>query len=704
MAILFGGSRVNSKTPPATSLRVQTSLNGQPIAIVQGRQRVACNLLDYEGLEYHAASNSGKGGGKGGLAGGGKSGSGQSYYTVDIVAGLCEGPITDIGAVWASQSVESMAYLAGGASWEAGAPGQAAPGWMTTNYPNHAIGYSWLATMNATGLNLGGSAALPNLNFEVTGAIAGAVAETNAVTSPYAFTPAYFTLGASVTEQVTMIPPSPYEVRAQNPYAATLALVQGGQGGYLNGNDIPGTASQGVIDANGRVFTRVSGTPSTGEYVLTIVGNSGNGGYVIYTFAAADAGLQVTIIDFAVSPGVHYCYRPTGDLAAGSALVSSLSSTTSLAVGQRVIAAGIPAGTVIQSIGSGTINLSEPATLTASGASLTILGAALTQMVGTPAAGQFSLSVQPGAFGQYLFAAADNGADVYILDVPDADPAAALADFLANPRYGAGFPAANLGDLTTLEDYAYAAGLFISPALTTAQAANSYLNDFSTGLNGEFVWSAGLLTFVPYGDTAISGYGKSHTPPTAPLYTIDDDDFLKNEGTASVGVSAFTSDDPVVCVRQRPSDAMNDVKIEYLDRGNSYNPAIAEAKDDAAINAYGLRAADTQQLHFFCDAAAAMMTAQLQLGRQQVRNLYSFTVPWYFILLDPMDIIAISDAALGLDEAWVRIREITENQEDGSLTITAEDYLPGTGWAAAIPTQPSLGAVANSGAAPAGVN
>ena len=132
-----------------------------------------------------------------------------------------------------------------------------------------------------------------------------------------------------------------------------------------------------------------------------------------------------------------------------------------------------------------------------------------------------------------------------------------------------------------------------------------------------------------------------------PIYWLDDDDFLRNEGTASVGVSAFTGDDPVICVRPRPNDADNEVKVEYLDRGNSYNPTIVEAQDDAAINAYGLRAADTKQLHFFCFEAAAMMSTQLQLARQQVRNLYSFTVPWYFILLDPMDIVAISDAALG---------------------------------------------------------
>jgi Putative phage tail protein len=700
MAILFGGSRVNSKTPPATSLRVQTSLNGTPIPIVHGRQRVACNLLDYLNFQYHG-SGSGKGGGKGGITGGGK-GSSTTYYTADIVAGLCEGPIGAVGMVWASQSIETLAYS--GLSYEAGAPAQGAYGWLAA-YGGHDIGYSWLATVGGASFILGASPTLPNLTFEVTGAIGCAVTETYAVASPYGFTPSYWTLDASVTEHV-VIPPAPYQVTAQNPTAATLAMVNGAGGGIVNGNLIPGSSSQGVIDDNGRVFTRVTGTPASGQYTITVsTPVSGAPSLIIYTFAAADAGLPVTIIDFAVSPGVHYGYRPTGTLTSGSNVVTGVSSTANLAEGQRVLGAGIPAGTVVASVGSGTVTLSEDATASAAGAALTFFGAALTQVLGTPgSAGQFSVSVQPGAFGQYLFAAADAGATVIVIDVPDADPALSLTDFLSNPRYGAGFPVANIGDLSTLQDYAFAAGLFISPAQSAAQAANAWLKDFATGLNGEFVWSAGLLTFVPYGDAAITGFGRAYAPPAAPVHTLDDDDFLKNEGTSSVGVSAFTSDDPVVCVRQRSSDAMNLVRVEYLDRGNSYNPAIAEAKDDAAINDYGLRAADTKQLHFFCDAGAAMMSAQLQLGRQQVRNLYTFTVPWYFILLDPMDIVAISDARLGLVNQWARITEIIENQQDGTLTITAEEYLPGTGSAVAPATQAPLGLMPNSAATPAGVN
>ena len=160
--------------------------------------------------------------------------------------------------------------------------------------------------------------------------------------------------------------------------------------------------------------------------------------------------------------------------------------------------------------------------------------------------------------------------------------------------------------------------------------------------------------------------------------------------------------------RTRPSDAFNAVKVEYLDRTNAYNPAVVEWKDDAAIAAFGLRAQDTKTYHFFCLATAANLAAALQGARQQVRNTYTFTVGLKFCQLDPMDLVAINDSALGLTNHLVLIKEITESYDKDlgqSLTITAEDYFNAPG--AAIPAyghQPSSGFVPNYNADPGNAN
>ena len=263
-----------------------------------------------------------------------------------------------------------------------------------------------------------------------------------------------------------------------------------------------------------------------------------------------------------------------------------------------------------------------------------------------------------------LHATAPNGAD--------ADPSQVIARLLTDPNFGCGFPAARLGSLAAYQGYALATGLWVSPAYNTQAAASSLLTDLATATNAEYVWSQGLLTLVPYGDRAVNNNGYSYTPPSAPVYDLTDDDFLPNTYGPAQG------SDPVQVTRKRPADAINSVKVECLDRGNQYNSALVEAKDEALIFTYGLRAAPTKQLHLFCDVGAATTSAHLQLGRQAVRNQYSFALDQRYIDLDPMDLVTLTDAYLGLSKQWVRVLEITE-QDDGALVFVAEESLAGTG-------------------------
>ncbi|MGH6977272.1 MAG: phage tail baseplate protein, partial [Stellaceae bacterium] len=105
---------------------------------------------------------------------------------------------------------------------------------------------------------------------------------------------------------------------------------------------------------------------------------------------------------------------------------------------------------------------------------------------------------------------------------------------------------------------------------------------------------------------------------------------------------------------------------------------------------YGLRFDQTRQAHLFADANAARLSAQLLLQRQVIRNTYQFTLDQRYILLDPMDIVTLTDARLGLSRQWVRIVEIAEN-DDGTLLVAAEDYLAGTGAAASYSFQQGAG-------------
>jgi predicted phage tail protein len=260
----------------------------------------------------------------------------------------------------------------------------------------------------------------------------------------------------------------------------------------------------------------------------------------------------------------------------------------------------------------------------------------------------------------------------------DANPADIVVDFLTNARYGAGFPAANIASLADYDTYCLATGLLLSPIIDSQQDAGRYLSDIAAVTNSAIVWSGTALKIVPYGDSPVSGNGVVWTPNLVPAYSLDDDDFIPWESAdgSGRGISAAGSQDPVIVTRINPADATNWLSVEFTDRGNNYDYAIVAAFDQGAIDQFGLRMEPSIEAHGVCQQAIAFTAATLMLQRRQyIRNTYKFQVGWQYCLLEPMDIVLLTDATLGLAGAPVRITSVEEN-DDGELTIEAEE-IPG---------------------------
>ena len=268
----------------------------------------------------------------------------------------------------------------------------------------------------------------------------------------------------------------------------------------------------------------------------------------------------------------------------------------------------------------------------------------------------------------------------YSSSIPDANPSEIIRDMLTNQNYGCGFPAENLGDTSVYSTYCRAAGIFLSPVYSEQTEAQQNISELLEQTNSAAVFSQGRLKIVPYGDVKLSGNGAAYVPNLTPVYDLTDDDFI---------VSG--AEDPLKVERKTNADAYNQIQVEYLDRANDYNIAVAEVKDQANIEQYGLRPKDAVKMHGICDAKVANHVAQLLLQRAlYVRNEYEFKLGWKYCLLEPMDLVTLTDEGLGLDKTPVRIIEIEEDEE-GVLTVKAEDFPMGAATATAYPTQPSLG-------------
>lgn len=606
MSFLGGQKTHANQTPAVSGLQLQTSAYGKVVPIVFGTNKVAPNLLWYGDFTAIAQQSAGAGGGKGGVGGGGggKGGGGSvTYmYSVSVIFGLCEGPVADVGTVWANKNQSTVEGL--GMSLFLG------------TYPQDAWGYLVQ--------NRGG------------------------------------------TSKAFKIPTTaPYQIRVADD---DQFIFDGGVYGQ------PAHA----------VFQRVYTAPAAGQYLMQPLGGSGSSAQTLrYTFSAADKGKSVLVSYYSEYGTIKTDRVSIPTTAPYQAIFYSLSKfgqNADQGVVQANIgylpAAGAPAIDEYQRVGGlYTFNAAN------AGANITITYAAM----GT---GNFEALSYPGiayaAIANYQLGTSpqlgNHNFEVFGIHSDsvggrvDADPSMVLTELLTNEKFGAGFPAAT--DFSLYQSYALASNLLISPAYTEQNQCATLLTDIAAATNSEFVWSNNTLTLVPYCAQSVTGNGVTYTPPTAPLFDLDDDDFIAADG-----------EDPVKITRKRVDDSFNSIKIEFLNRENQYNAEVAEAKDQASIEEYGLRQSKATDAHLFADPTCANVAVQLMLQRQAVQNKYEFTLDQRYIVLDPMDIVTIP---FGSVRQWVRIKEITED-EDGNLLIEAEEVLDGTGVPAEYTFETSAG-------------
>lgn len=253
----------------------------------------------------------------------------------------------------------------------------------------------------------------------------------------------------------------------------------------------------------------------------------------------------------------------------------------------------------------------------------------------------------------------------------------AIKHLLTAP-WGGAFPVAAIGDLTEYSAYCQALGFRLSVALQEARPANEVLDEWVRSTVAEFVWSDGQLRVIPYGLEPVTANGAIWSPDAIPVYDLGPDDFITNGGEGGGdGESLGASLAPVTIRRSNQADTYNRVSIEFLDRDNDYNVAVAEAEDGAYIETYGLREASVAKCHWISTAEVATLAAAMALARHlTVTTEYEFALGWRHVLLEPMDLVTLTDPQSGLDRELVRVTEIEED-EDGRLTVRAENVPDG---------------------------
>jgi hypothetical protein len=452
------------------------------------------------------------------------------------------------------------------------------------------------------------------------------------------------------TEHYTIT--SPYTYGSKIPANSPTTVGQNGPGAYAINNGVAyqeaysqqvndyGSPSPSNLSGNMWVpMTLVAGSPSAGEYTLTWP--SGSNQPVVYGFSSSDNGKFVQI---------QYMWENTNTSTTDDTLTHLNLELFEGAQGQSP-SSYVTAYTPNQALGYSQLAyvLAWELILGTSGMVPNLV-----------------FEVQKGSFGG---------------GIVDWDPADVVTDFLVNPLYGvpgwtaADLPATNVnygwGVASQMWTYCASNSIFVSPYLDEQRTAASFLKDITELSNCEGFWSEGLLKCASYGDTTAVGNGATFTPQTNPVFDFDNDDFICGPGEA-----------PIKIKRKSIRDANNRATVEWLNRANAYTAEPVAEQIDWAVNQYSVRS-ESRSYHAICNQTTAQKVASTLVKNWVYKlNEYTFTVPIYYMQVDPMDLGTITSNYLGFNKYPVRILSIEENDKL-QLEITAEDFP----WGTAGPTE-----------------
>jgi hypothetical protein len=160
----------------------------------------------------------------------------------------------------------------------------------------------------------------------------------------------------------------------------------------------------------------------------------------------------------------------------------------------------------------------------------------------------------------------------------------------------------------------------------------------------------------------------SYVPNLTPVYELTDNNYINEKGNK----------DPLQVERVDVFSLPTIQRINVSARDNQYAQMPVEARDQSQIEIFGPRVGSTIDGREICDEnIIGPLVAQTILQRElYVRTKFTWKLSWEYCLLDPMDIVTLTDTNLGLSNYPVRIIEIQEDDK-GILSFTAEELVTG---------------------------
>lgn len=160
----FRGRTTTTRANKISEFTVNTAEYGAVVPEIIGTVRTAGNVIYYDDFTAHEHRETHKAG-KGGRS---KQVSITYTYTVAVILGLCEGPVSGIGKVWIGKNVHNYPADDIQLTLFDGKENQQPWAYTQSKHPDKALPYPGLAYMAGV-IDLGDSGSMPSYNFEVKG-------------------------------------------------------------------------------------------------------------------------------------------------------------------------------------------------------------------------------------------------------------------------------------------------------------------------------------------------------------------------------------------------------------------------------------------------------------------------------------------------------------------------------------------------------
>jgi hypothetical protein len=252
---------------------------------------------------------------------------------------------------------------------------------------------------------------------------------------------------------------------------------------------------------------------------------------------------------------------------------------------------------------------------------------------------------------------------------------------LSNSLASTAAPISFIENIQPMMDFCMAYRIYLSNNLTAQKKCNEYLEEILKCANTAAVWSGFQLKLIPRCE--VSNVGDNAAVYTAgsaggPIYDLGYNQYLFEAGK---GIS------PIEVDRKRPSDAFNIVRVQFKDRSIDYNTNVVTAVNQGNLQNYGPRPAPVETLDWIQDAETAMKVATMILQRYSSLNNYKFSGPLTLSLLEPLDMITLSDPRINLQRIPARLTKVREAHD--KIMFEAEDFVYGRNCPTPIATAPT---------------